>query len=98
MTSVSAVVMECYVNGQTDEKICFYKECIVVVAIFEISVSGMISVAVDKINKMAVFGSPLLEVNEFGFAGFLQQSLHYKVNNYLLAKTKPIYHARNVNK
>ena len=67
-------------------------------AIFENSVSGMIPVAVDKINKMADFGSPRLEVNEVGFAGFLQQKLHYKVNNYPLTKNKPIYHARNVNR
>ena len=46
---------------------------IVVVAIFEDLVSGMIPVTVDKINKMAECRSPRLEVNEVGFAGFLQQ-------------------------
>ena len=51
----------------------FTKKCIVVVAIFENSVSGMIPVAVDKINMMAEFGSPRLEEKEVVFAGFLQQ-------------------------
>ena len=46
----------------------------------------MIPVAVDKMNKMAECGYPRLEVNEVGFAGFLQQKLHYKVNNYPLTK------------
>ena len=46
---------------------------IVVAAIFEDSVSGMIPVAVDIINKMAECGSPRLNVNEVGFAGFLLQ-------------------------
>ena len=51
----------------------FTKKCIVVAAIFEDSVSGMIPVAIDKINKMAECGSPRLEINDVGFAGFLQQ-------------------------
>ena len=34
-------------------------------------VSGMITVVVDKINKMAECGYPRLEVNEVGFARFL---------------------------
>ena len=46
-------------------------KCIVEAAIFEDSVSGMITVAVDKINKMGECGSPRLEVNEVDFAGFL---------------------------
>ena len=71
MTSVSTIVMECYVNRQT-RKDDFTMKCIVVVAILEDSVSGMIPVAVDKINKMAECGYPRLEVNEVGFAGFLQ--------------------------
>ena len=62
--------------------------------IFENSVSGVIPVAVDKINMMAELGSPRLEVNEVSFAGFLQQWLHFKLNNYTLIKNKPIYHAR----
>ena len=49
----------------------FTMKCIVEAAIFEDSVSGMITVAVDKINKMAECGFPRLEVNEVGFAGFL---------------------------
>ena len=36
----------------------FTTKCIVVAAIFEDSVSGMIPVAVDKINKMTECGSP----------------------------------------
>ena len=51
----------------------FTTKCIVVAAIFEDSVSRMIPVAVDKINKMAECGSPRLEVNEVDFAGFLKQ-------------------------
>ena len=51
----------------------FITKCIVVVAIFEDSVNRMIPVVVDKINKMVECGSPRLEVNEVGFAGFLQQ-------------------------
>ena len=31
------------------------------------------------------------------FANFLEQWLHYKVNNHPITKHKPIYHARNVN-
>ena len=51
----------------------FTTKCIVVAAIFEGSVSGIIPVAVDKMNKMADCGYPRLEVNEVGCAGFLQQ-------------------------
>ena len=51
----------------------FTTKCIVVAAIFEEYVSGMIPVAVDIINKMAECGSPRLEVNKVGIAGFLQQ-------------------------
>ena len=74
--------MGCYVNRQT-RKDYFTTKCIVVAAKFEDSVSGMTPVAIDKINKMVELecgGSPSLEVNEVGFAGFLQQKLHYKVN------------------
>ena len=97
MTSVSAIVMECYDNRQTG-KDYFTTKCIAVAAIFKDFVSGIIPVAVDKINKMAECGSPRLEVNEVCFAGFLQQQLHYKVNNYLLTQNKSIYHAQNVNR
>ena len=62
------------------------------------TVSGMIPVTVDKINKMVQCGFPHLEVNEAGFAGFLQQQLQYKINNYPLTKNKPIYHTLNVNR
>ena len=50
----------------------FTTKCIVVAAVFEDSVSRVIPVAVDKINKMAESGSPHLGVN-LGcfFAGFL---------------------------
>ena len=40
---------------------------IVEAVIFEDSVSGVIPVAVDKINKMAESGSPRSVVNEVGF-------------------------------
>ena len=45
----------------------FTTKCNVVAAIFEDLVSGVIPVAVDKINKMAESGSPRLGVNEVGF-------------------------------
>ena len=45
----------------------FTTKCIVVAAIFEDSVSGVIPVAVDKINKMPESGSPRLGVNEVSF-------------------------------
>ena len=55
-------------------KYYFTTKCIFVAATFEDYVSGMTPVAIDKINKMAECGgSPPLEVNEVGFAGFLQQ-------------------------
>ena len=60
MTSVSAIVMEHYVNNKTDKK------SIVIAGIFEESVNGVIPVAVDKINHMAESGSPLMGVNEVG--------------------------------
>ena len=50
MKSVSAIAMERYVNKQTEEK-DFITKCIVVAGIFEDTVSGVILVAVDKINK-----------------------------------------------
>ena len=50
----------------------FTTKCIVIAAIIEGSVSGIIPVALDKINKMPECGYPRLEVNEVGFAGFLQ--------------------------
>ena len=60
-------------NKQT-RKDDFTKKCIVVAAIFKVFVSGVIPVAVDKINKMAESGSPRLGVKEVVFfAGFLQQ-------------------------
>ena len=64
--------MECYYNRQM-RKDDFTTKCIVLAAIFEDSVSEMISVSVDKINKMAECGYASMEVNEVGFAGFLQQ-------------------------
>ena len=42
----------------------FTTKCIVVAAIFEESISGVIPVPVDKINKMAECGSPRFGVNE----------------------------------
>ena len=66
ITSVSAIDMERKVNKQTDEKkYDFTTKCIVVATIFEESVSGVIPVAVDKMNKMTECGSPRLEVNGF---------------------------------
>ena len=59
-------------NRQT-RKYDFTMECIVITAIFEDSVSGVIPVAVDKINKFPESGSPHLGVNDMVFAGFLQQ-------------------------
>ena len=44
----------------------FAMKFIVVPAIFQDSVSGVIPVATDKINKMADSGSPRLGVNEVG--------------------------------
>ena len=73
MTSVSTIVMACYLTDRHARKDDFTTKCIVVTAIFENFVGGMIPVAVDKINKMAEFGSPRLEENEVHFAGFLQQ-------------------------
>ena len=58
-----AIVME-HRQTRKDE---FTTKCIVVSAIFEDSVSRVIPVAVDKINKMAESGSPCLGVNEFCF-------------------------------
>ena len=52
-------------NRQT-RKDDFITKCIVVVAILEFSISGVIPVPVDKINKMPECGSPRLEVNEVG--------------------------------
>ena len=72
MTLVSAIVMESNVNRQT-RKEEFTTKCIVVAAIFEDSVSGMIPVAVDKINKMAECGSSRFEVKWVCFAGCLHQ-------------------------
>ena len=60
-------------NRQT-RKDDFTMKCIIVItAIFEDSVSGVIPVAADKINKFAESGSPHLGVNDMVFAGFLQQ-------------------------
>ena len=67
MTSIFAINMKRYVNKQTDEKYDFTTKYIVVAAIFEESVSGVIHVPVDKINKMAECGSPRIGVNEVGF-------------------------------
>ena len=65
-TLVSVIVMEGYVNRQT-RKDEFTTKCIVVVAIFEDSVSRVILVAVNKINKIAESKSPRLGVNEVAF-------------------------------
>ena len=64
MPLVSAIVMERYVNKQTYEKKCFFNEMYCRTIIFEDSVSVVILVAVDKINKMTESGSPRLGVNE----------------------------------
>ena len=53
-------------NRQT-RKDDFTMKCIVLVPIFELSVSGVIPVAVNKINKMAESGSPPLGLNKNGF-------------------------------
>ena len=45
----------------------FTTKYIVIAAIFEDLVSGVIPVPVDKINKMAESGAPRLGVNEVGF-------------------------------
>ena len=81
MVSISAIVMERYVDRQTDrrEKDHFTTKSSVTAAIFEDSVSRVIPVAVVKINKMAESESPrmalfLMGVNEVEFfAYFLQQ-------------------------
>ena len=73
MTSVFAIVMECYANRKTVEKRLFHNEMHCRKGDIKDSFCGMIPVAVDKINKMAECGFPRLEVNEGGFAGFLQQ-------------------------
>ena len=62
--SVSAIVIERYVNIQTYEKKCFYNEMHCRTTIFEDSVSVVILVAVNKIYKMTESGSPRLGVNE----------------------------------
>ena len=49
--------MKRYVNKSEPIKDYFTIKCIVVDAIFENSDSGAIPVSVDKINKMAEFGS-----------------------------------------
>ena len=59
--------MKRYVIKQTDEKRIFTTKCIVLCAIFVDSVSGVILVAVDKINSIAERGSPRLGQNEVGF-------------------------------
>ena len=58
--------MQPLTNRQT-RKEDFTTKCIVVAAIFEDKVSGVILVAVDKINKMAQCGSPRFGENELGF-------------------------------
>ena len=73
MTSVSALLWSVTLTDRQTRKDDFTRKYIVVSAIFEDSVRGMIPVAVDKINKMVECGYPRLEVNEVGFAGFLQQ-------------------------
>ena len=91
MTSISAIVMERYLNKQGNKKRCFTTKCTVAAAIFKDSISGMIPVAVVKINKMEDSRHPRLGGNKVVFfAGFLQQYLHYKVYNYPLTKNKTI--------
>ena len=62
MTSISTIVMECYVKQTDDLKIILQQN----VAIFENSLSRVIPLAVVKINKMAKSRSHL-EVNEVCF-------------------------------
>ena len=59
----------------------FYNEMHCQSGDIEDSVSGEISVSVVKINEVTESGSPHL-VNDVGVGDFLQQQLHYKVNNY----------------
>ena len=63
MTSVSAIMLTNRQMGIDN----FTTKCSVVAAIFEDSVSGVIPVAVDKINQMAECGSPRFGVNTVGF-------------------------------
>ena len=68
-------------------------------AIFEDSVSGVIPVAVDKIDKLAEGGSPRLGVNEVGFLlDFFNNSCIIKLITTPCPKNKPIYHAWSVNR
>ena len=53
----------------------FTTKCIVEAAIFQDSVSGVIPVAVDKINKMAESGPPRLGINAVGFSGLLLSAI-----------------------
>ena len=67
VTSISAIVMERYVNERTDETIIFYHEMHSLSGDIEDSVCGVITVPVVKINKMADSGAPRLRVNMIGF-------------------------------
>ena len=69
MTSISAIVIEVYVNRQTvEKKDNFTTKYTFVATIFEDYVSGVIPVAVVKINKKAEIESPRMEVNEVCFS------------------------------
>ena len=64
VTSISDIVMERYVNEQTDEKKMFL-HC--QSGDIKDSVCGVITIPVVKINKMANSGAPRLRVNELCF-------------------------------
>ena len=86
VTSISAIGMERYVNERTDEKKMILHEMHCQSGDIEDSLCGVITVPIVKINKITDSGAPRLRVNEVGFVDFLQQLLHYKVNNYPLTK------------
>lgn len=60
--------MEPYIQKQTDEKRDYFTTLYIVgAAISQDSVSEVLPVAVDTMNKMAERGSPHLRVNGVGF-------------------------------
>ena len=67
VTSISAIVMERYVNEQTDEKKMILQRNALSERDIEDSVCGVITVPVVKINKMGDSGAPRLRVNEVVF-------------------------------
>ena len=67
----------------------FTTKCIVVAAIFEDSVSGVIPVAVDKINNIVESLSPRLGVNEVGFC-CISSAIVGSYRRILVLRTLPV--------